>query len=77
MWTYNPDDYSIRDVNQSMAKLHGYSREEILSFTLFDLWPEEEVPKLKKHLAEMDRENVGDEGLWKHQKKMGNYIYAG
>jgi len=40
MWIYNPDDYSIKDVNQSMVRLYGYNREEMLSFTLFDLRPE-------------------------------------
>lgn len=76
MWIYDPEDYSIKDVNLSMAELYGYSREQMLSFTLFDLRPEEEVPKLKRHLAQMDNDRVGDEGLWKHQKKNGDFIYA-
>lgn len=76
MWIYDPEDYSIKDVNQSMAELHGYSKDQMLSFSLFDLRPEEEVPKLKKHLAQMDHEKVGDEGLWKHQKKNCEFIYA-
>lgn len=76
MWIYNPDDYSIKDVNQSMVRLYGYNREEMLSFTLFDLRPEEEIPKLKKHLGQMDHDRLGDEGVWKHQKKNGEFIYA-
>ncbi len=76
MWVYNPEDYSIQDVNESMIDLYGYSREQMLSFTLFDLRPEEEIPKLKKYLAQMDNEEVGDEGVWKHQKKNGEFIYS-
>ncbi|MDZ7680462.1 MAG: PAS domain S-box protein [Fodinibius sp.] len=76
MWIYDPEDYSIKDVNQSMVELCGHAREPMLSFTLFDLRPEEEVPKLKKHLAQMDNEMVSDEGLWKHQKKNGEFTYA-
>ena len=59
-----------------MIDTYGYSREEMLSFTLFDLRPEDEVPKLKQYLSEIDNERVGDEGVWKHQKKNGEFIYA-
>ncbi|TYP93619.1 PAS domain S-box-containing protein [Fodinibius salinus] len=76
MWIYDPRDYSIKDVNQSMVRLYGYNREEMLSFTLFDLRPEEEVPKLKKHLEQMDHDRLGDEGVWKQQKKNGDFIYV-
>lgn len=62
MWIYDPEDYYISDVNQAMAKLYGYSREKMLSFTLLDLCPEEEVSKLKTHLAQMDNETLGNKG---------------
>ncbi|SHG33723.1 PAS domain S-box-containing protein [Fodinibius roseus] len=76
MWVYDPEDYSIQKVNQAMADTYGYSREEMLSFTLFDLRPREEVPKIKKYLSQADNQSVGDEGVWKHQKKNGEYVYA-
>ncbi|SMO93282.1 PAS domain-containing sensor histidine kinase [Fodinibius sediminis] len=76
MWVYDPEDYSIREVNQAMADTYGYSREEMLSFTLFDLRPEEEVPRFKQYLSQLDNESVGDEGVWKHQKKNGEFVYA-
>lgn len=76
MWIYDLDDFSIKDVNQSMVELCGYSRERMLSLTLFDLQSEQEAPKLKKHLAQMDNKIVSDEGLWKHQKKNDEFLYA-
>ncbi len=76
MWVYDPEDYTIQEVNQAMADTYGYSREEMLSFTLFDLRPEDEVTKLKEYLAQVDNESVGDEGVWKHQKKGGEFVYA-
>ncbi len=76
MWVYDQEDYSIREVNQAMVDTYGYSREEMTSFTLFDLRPEEEIPKLKKYLSQIDNESVGDEGVWKHQKKNGEFVYA-
>lgn len=76
MWVYDEEDYSIHEVNQAMVDTYGYSREELLSFTLFDLRPEEEVSKLKQYLSKIDNERVGDEGVWKHQKKNGEFVYA-
>ncbi|MFH5886379.1 PAS domain S-box protein [Halalkalibaculum sp. DA3122] len=76
MWIYDPGDYSIKEVNQAMIDVYGYSREEMLSFTLFDLRPGEEVPKLKKYLSQINNEQVGDEGIWRHQKKSGEFVYA-
>lgn len=76
MLVYNSDDYSILKVNQAMIEIYGYSREEMLSFTLLDLHSEEEIPKLKKYLSQIDNESVGGEGVWKHQKKNGEFVYA-
>ena len=76
MWIYDPEDYSVHEVNQAMIDTYGYSREEMLSFTLFDIRPEEEVPKLKKYLSQIDNDSVGNEGVWKHQKKNGEFVYV-
>lgn len=76
MWVYDPTDYSIKDVNRSMIKMYGYSKDEMLSFTLFDLRPPEEIPKLQKHLAQANTDGFSEEGIWKHQKKNGEYIYV-
>ncbi|WP_445664326.1 PAS domain S-box protein [Fodinibius sp. AD559] len=76
MLVYDQEDYAIKEVNQAMVEAYGYSREEMLFFTLFDLRPEEGVPKLKKYLSQIDNETVGDEGVWKHQKKNGEFVYA-
>ncbi|MDZ7691910.1 MAG: PAS domain-containing protein [Balneolaceae bacterium] len=43
IWIYNPEDYSVKEVNQAMVDLYGYSRKETLSLTLFDLRSQEEV----------------------------------
>jgi len=76
MWIYDPEDYSIQEVNQAMVNTYGYSREEMLSFTLFDIRPDEEVRKLKRYLSEIDNDNIGNEGVWKHQKKNGDFVYV-
>ncbi len=76
MLIFHPDDYSITDVNQSMVDLYGYTREEMLSFTLFDLRPGTEVSKLKKRLSEIDSDKFSEEGLWKHKKKNGEFVFV-
>lgn len=76
MLIYNSEDYSIRDVNNSMVDLYGYPKDEMLTFTLFDLRPENEVDNLKARLSEIDHDRFSEEGLWKHQKKDGEFIYV-
>jgi len=75
MWVYDPKDYSIKDLNQSMVELYGYSREQMLTFTLFDLRPQDEIPKLKKYLAQVDNDRFSEEGVWKHKRKNGEFRY--
>ncbi|MDR8390047.1 PAS domain S-box protein [Aliifodinibius sp. S!AR15-10] len=76
MWIYDTRDYSIKDINKEMIELFGYSREQMLTFTLFDLRPEEEIPKLRKHLAQAKNNKFSKEGIWKYKKKNGKLIYV-
>lgn len=76
MWIYDPQDYSIREINESMVRLYGYTREQMLSFTLFNLRSTEEVSKLKEYLKTVDHDKFSEEGIWKHEKKNGEAIYV-
>lgn len=53
-WIYEVETSQILEVNKVALEHYGYSKEEFLKLTLFDLRPVEEIPKLiasqKKHV---------------------------
>lgn len=51
MLVFDPADLSIQEVNKSALELYGYSRQEMLSLTIEELHPQDEVSTLKDYLA--------------------------
>ncbi|MBL0064922.1 MAG: PAS domain S-box protein [Bacteroidetes bacterium] len=75
MWAVDIKSLSFIDVNQAAVNHYGYSREEFLSMTSFDIRPEEEWENFKQHVKQTnDQESYS--GIWKHQKKDGSIIFA-
>lgn len=66
MWIVDPQNYANKKVNEATLKLYGYSREEMLSLTIFDLHPEKEVGKLKRYLSKRTEEEFKVKGIWMH-----------
>ncbi|MBN2731038.1 MAG: PAS domain S-box protein, partial [Balneolaceae bacterium] len=52
-----------------------YTMEEMLSLTIKDLRPRQEVPKLLESLKEQ-KDAFDDAGIWKHRTKEGQSIYV-
>ncbi len=74
-WIYELDSYCILDVNDTAVKHYGYSREEFLEMTIFDLRPAAEVPKVKDvHKDIHDKEGTIRFGVFTHRKKDGTLI---
>jgi two-component system sensor kinase FixL len=67
---YELNTYQILDANQRAVEHYGYSRNELLSMTIFDLRSDKEKIKLKSVL---DSEGVraADDMVWIHKKKGG------
>nr|WP_286664022.1 PAS domain S-box protein [Fodinibius roseus] len=65
----------ILDVNGAALSLYGYSRQEMLSLTIKDLGPRQEVPKLLEFLKEQ-KNAFDDAGIWRHQAKDGQDLYV-
>jgi two-component system cell cycle sensor histidine kinase/response regulator CckA len=73
LWVYDLATLRIVAVNEAAVQKYGYTREEILSMTLVDMRPPEDVPRLKEAL----RLAIGPEfgGVeWRHRKKDGTLI---
>lgn len=75
MWIYNLTAYRIMRVNEAAIIQYGYSRDEFLQMTIFDLRPESEVKKLEEYLTANEL-YFERSGIWKHQKKNGDIFFV-
>jgi two-component system, cell cycle sensor histidine kinase and response regulator CckA len=71
MWIYDAADFRILDVNECAVKTYGYTRDEFLGLTLFDLRPDGEHDRLSQHLAARRCCGPPASGPWQHRKKDG------
>jgi PAS domain S-box-containing protein len=75
MCIYEADTYRITDANKAGMAHYGYSHEEFLNMTLFDLVPEEDRQKAKTFIINQDRQlNETYTGKFRNIKKSGEII---
>jgi PAS domain S-box-containing protein len=78
LWVYDPETLAVLEVNDAVLRHYGYTREECLSFTLADIRPVEDVPKLQayfqQHLSDQESGKATFAGTWRHRKKDGSLI---
>jgi PAS domain S-box-containing protein len=78
LWVYDLETLEILEVNEAAVRHYGYSREECLKFTLADIRPPEDVPRLQayfdQHVRGHPTGNVRFAGGWRHRKKDGTLI---
>lgn len=67
MWVYDATNICFLKVNSATLKSYGYSEEEFLSMTLFDIRPAADQERLGKHL----RGSTKKDESWEHQRKDG------
>ena len=68
MWIFDPETAAFLSVNDSAVTVYGYSREEFMSMTLFDLLPEADRQRLRDTLT---RSVTESRQYWRHQRKDG------
>ncbi|MCS7083179.1 MAG: PAS domain S-box protein [Bacteroidetes bacterium] len=75
MWIYDVQTHRFLAVNETALRRYGYSREEFLELTLFDIRPREDWERLRSSLA---RNLPGTEfsGLWRHLRKDGSLLWV-
>ncbi len=72
MWVLALPRLNFLDVNESAISQYGYTREEFLAMTAFDIRSEEE----KERFAKLDRSTTFNAGIWKHRRKDGTIIFV-
>ena len=75
MYVYDLETFRFLAVNQAASARYGYSREEFLAMTIFDLRPPEEAPKLQAYLQTHPDVSETTSG-WIHRRKDGSLIEA-
>jgi two-component system, cell cycle sensor histidine kinase and response regulator CckA len=75
MYVYDLETYRFLAVNQAAVARYGYTQEEFLARTVFDLRPPEEVAKLRQYLRDHPRVSETTSG-WIHRRKDGSLLEA-
>jgi PAS domain S-box-containing protein len=75
MYVYDLETYRFLAVNQAAIARYGYTREEFLARTVFDLRPPEEAEKLRAYLRAHPRVSETTSG-WIHRRKDGSLLEA-
>ena len=72
IFVFDAETYRILDVNQMAVERYGYTREEFTRMTVLEIRPEQEVPVLKRLLAESRPGQRGAvPGEYWHRRKDG------
>lgn len=75
MWVFDAESYRLLTVNDAALKTYGYTRDEMLACTLFDLRPTEEHTELSARLATLNGTRATS-GPWTHQRKDGSLLHV-
>lgn len=75
MWIFDPETLAFLAVNNTAIHSYGYSSEEFLQMTLKEIYPPEDMPKLREIVAKRTTENSTSDTV-RHCKKDGSIIYV-
>ncbi|MEO6789065.1 MAG: PAS domain S-box protein, partial [Chthoniobacteraceae bacterium] len=73
MWVYDLESLRFLAVNNAAIAHYGYSREELLTMTLKDIRPPEDIPALLAS-ARKAGGNFVEATVWRHRKRDGTLI---
>lgn len=74
MFIVDKQTHAFLDVNEAAITHYGYSREEFLSKTIFDIRPIEDVPELVESIRTGRIRDASR--VWRHQKRDGSIIHT-
>jgi PAS domain S-box-containing protein len=73
IWVWDIETWRFLDVNEACEQQYGYSREEFLRMTAFDLRPPQEHARLREAIAGAGPQ-VRNFGVWRHRRKDGTLL---
>ena len=75
MWVYDADTYRYLAVNEAAVRHYGYTREEFLAMSIFDVRPPENIPAVLENIAAQPSAHRYA-GECEHRKKDGTRIFV-
>lgn len=75
-WIYDLTTTRFLEVNDKAVAHYGYSREEFLAMTMFDIRPPEDHEKFKKLRRNVEDGKLMHKSEWRHIKKNGELFYV-
>jgi diguanylate cyclase (GGDEF)-like protein/PAS domain S-box-containing protein len=73
MWVFERKTLKFLAVNEAAARQYGFSRRELLTMTITDIRPEEDIPDLLEATAKPIH-GLQKTTIWRHRKKDGAII---
>lgn len=74
-WIYDEGTLRFLDVNEAAIRHYGYTRDEFLGMTLFDLRLPEDHAKLRE-VVRLPRPERSPAAMWRHRKKDGTICFV-
>ena len=74
LWVYDVETLQFLEVNNAAVATYGYSKEEILQMTLGEITIHDDLPSLRRVLA--DSSTYRRSKCWRHRRKDGQVIFV-
>jgi len=75
MWLFHKDTFAFVAVNDAVIAKYGFSKNEFLNMTIWDIRPTEDICLLIETLK-ISHQDTCDMGLWRHVKKSGEVFWV-
>lgn len=69
MWMVSLPDRKFLDVNSAAIDFYGYSKEEFLEMTAYDIRPKNQIQKFQEFNLKYSSNGISHAGVWEHRKK--------
>ncbi len=75
MWIFETETFNFLDVNKAALEHYGYTYEEFLKMSIYDLRPKKDFKLFEKYITDEKKKNQKNiKGFFNHQKKNGENI---
>jgi len=76
MYIFDKDSHKFLSVNEALTDLFGYSEQEFLEMTIYELFLPEEEDKIRKEARRNLKESDTDFDMWRQKTKDGSTLYC-